>query len=79
LSFIHVAEEFGAEIRAARPEAFETIQGKLGSHFACRVSAHPVGNDQEGAVIIQDVDHVPVFVIFSEKALVGKRLDLHPL
>jgi hypothetical protein len=41
------------------------------------VPAHSIGNNQQGAVIIQEIDQVPVFVVLSLKPQVCNRLDPH--
>src|SRR5208337_2233257 len=77
LSFLHLIEECGANIRAAGSVAFEAFQGKFRGDFARCVPAHSICNNQQGAVIIQEIDQEPVLVILSVKPLVCNRLDLH--
>jgi hypothetical protein len=77
VSFLYSPAKLGVNIGIAGTKAFKAIHGELCGDFPRRMPAHSVGNDQQGAPVIQSIDQIPVLVILSVKPLPGNRFDLH--
>jgi hypothetical protein len=65
VSLLHSLGKLGSNIMIGGTKAFKAIHGKLRCDFTRRMSAHSIGNDQQGAPVIQGIYQVPVLVAFS--------------
>ncbi len=77
MSLLYSIGKLGTHVRPTGAAVFETPHGQLRCDFACCVSTHPIGNYQQGMVIVQHIDQITVLVIFSVKTKVRYRLYLH--